>query len=71
MELTFFIKGTIAGFLLCAPIGPVGIWCLRRTVADGRMLGMVHLRWVNRITGVFVMAFGAILVILTLMGILI
>ncbi len=30
---------------------------------------MVHLRWVNQIAGLFVMAFGAILAILTLMGI--
>ncbi|MEJ2588591.1 MAG: LysE family transporter [Deltaproteobacteria bacterium] len=60
MELKFFIKGAIAGFLLCAPIGPVGIWCLRRTVADGRMVGLASYLGASTSDGIYcgVAAFG-------------
>jgi len=29
MELTFFIKGLILGFSVAAPVGPIGILCIR------------------------------------------
>jgi threonine/homoserine/homoserine lactone efflux protein len=39
MEIAFWLKGMVVGFVLCAPLGPVGILCLRRTVIDGRLAG--------------------------------
>lgn len=34
--MLFLLKGIIVGFLIAAPVGPVGILCIRRALADGR-----------------------------------
>lgn len=39
MENGFLLKGLAVGFVLCAPLGPVGILCLQRTMTDGRLSG--------------------------------
>jgi threonine/homoserine/homoserine lactone efflux protein len=39
MEIAFCLKGIAAGFVLCAPLGPVGLVCLQRTMAFGRREG--------------------------------
>src|SRR5512147_916819 len=39
MEL--FLQGLILGFSIAAPVGPIGVLCIRRTLADGRMSGLV------------------------------
>lgn len=38
--LQFFAKGLIVGFVICAPMGPIGLLCARRTLLDGRVAGM-------------------------------
>ena len=35
MELGFFIKGVAIGFSIAAPVGPIGVLCIRRSLADG------------------------------------
>lgn len=35
-----FIKGMLLGFFLAAPIGPIGILCIRRTLAAGFFVGL-------------------------------
>jgi threonine/homoserine/homoserine lactone efflux protein len=35
------IQGIIIGFSVAAPIGPIGVLCIRRTLAEGRVLGLV------------------------------
>jgi threonine/homoserine/homoserine lactone efflux protein len=40
MSLIFFIKGTIIGFLIAAPVGPIGIKCIRKTLQFGRWSGL-------------------------------
>ncbi len=35
-----FLKGIIAGFLIAAPVGPIGILCIRRTLAGSYILGL-------------------------------
>jgi len=40
VESNFFIKGLIAGFLICAPFGPIGLLCVRRTLMDGKLAGV-------------------------------
>jgi threonine/homoserine/homoserine lactone efflux protein len=35
------VKGTAAGIAIAAPVGPVGVLCVRRTLASGRLAGMV------------------------------
>lgn len=40
MELSFLIKGLIIGFSIAAPVGPIGILCIQRTMAKGRIAGL-------------------------------
>ncbi len=35
------LKGILAGFAVAAPIGPVGLLCIRRSIIDGRLAGFV------------------------------
>ncbi len=37
----FFVKGLIVGFLIAAPVGPVAVMCIHRTLAHGRVAGIV------------------------------
>jgi threonine/homoserine/homoserine lactone efflux protein len=37
--LNFLLKGFIIGFAIAAPVGPIGILCIRRTLANGRLPG--------------------------------
>ena len=39
MELSVFLRGLAIGFGIAAPVGPIGILCIRRTLADGRAVG--------------------------------
>ncbi len=32
-------RGLIIGFSIAAPVGPIGVLCIRRTLADGRAVG--------------------------------
>jgi threonine/homoserine/homoserine lactone efflux protein len=41
MELTFFLKGIAIGFLMAIPIGPIGIMCIRKTLTEGRLSGLI------------------------------
>lgn len=35
------IQGIILGFSIAAPVGPIGLLCIRRSLAHGRMSGLV------------------------------
>jgi threonine/homoserine/homoserine lactone efflux protein len=41
MEVNLFLRGLGIGFCIAAPVGPIGVLCIRRTLADGRMAGLV------------------------------
>jgi len=41
MEFDLIVKGIVLGFSIAAPVGPIGILCIRRTLADGRLHGIV------------------------------
>jgi threonine/homoserine/homoserine lactone efflux protein len=41
IDLLFFFKGLLIGFSIAAPVGPIGVLCIRRTVAYGRRSGLV------------------------------
>ncbi|MBV8882450.1 MAG: LysE family transporter [Chroococcidiopsidaceae cyanobacterium CP_BM_RX_35] len=41
MNLSFLLQGTIIGFSIAAPVGPIGLLCIRRTLAEGRSAGLV------------------------------
>jgi len=40
-ELSVFIRGLIIGFSIAAPVGPIGVLCIRRTLAEGRLAGFL------------------------------
>jgi threonine/homoserine/homoserine lactone efflux protein len=40
MTLAFLLKGAIIGFSLAAPVGPIGLLCIRRSLAEGRLVGL-------------------------------
>lgn len=37
----FFLKGLLIGFSIAAPVGPIGLLCIQRTMAYGRESGLV------------------------------
>lgn len=39
--LLYFLKGIAAGFVVAAPVGPVGVLCVRRTLVRGAVSGGV------------------------------
>jgi threonine/homoserine/homoserine lactone efflux protein len=39
--MLFLLKGLAIGFAIAAPVGPIGVLCVRRTFADGRAAGFV------------------------------
>ena len=41
MNLTILLKGIILGFSIAAPVGPIGVLCIRRTLAHGRLTGFL------------------------------
>lgn len=36
-----FLRGILIGFAIAAPVGPIGVLCIRRTLAYGRLSGFV------------------------------
>ncbi len=41
LDFSFILKGLIIGFSIAAPVGPIGVLCIRRTLAEGRAYGFV------------------------------
>ena len=41
MDLAFLFKGLVIGFSIAAPVGPISVLCIRRTLAKGRLSGIV------------------------------
>lgn len=40
MLTDLFLKGLIVGFLIAAPVGPINVLCVRRTLVHGRLAGI-------------------------------
>ena len=38
--LGIFLRGFAIGLSIAAPVGPIGVLCIRRTLADGRRVGL-------------------------------
>ena len=41
MQSSLFLHGLMIGFILAAPVGPVGILCIRRALSDGRIAAFI------------------------------
>ena len=70
MDISFFLKGLAIGFSIAAPVGPIGVLCIRRTLADGRAAGLASGLGAATADGVYgcVAGFGLTFVSNTLIG---
>lgn len=41
MSASFLWRGLLIGFSIAAPVGPIGVLCIRRTLADGWAVGLL------------------------------
>jgi threonine/homoserine/homoserine lactone efflux protein len=41
VDWSFFPRGLLIGFAVAAPVGAIGVLCIRRTLAEGRRVGFV------------------------------
>jgi threonine/homoserine/homoserine lactone efflux protein len=41
MLFVFFLKGIAVGLVIAVPVGPVGVVCIRRTIFEGRLFGLL------------------------------
>ena len=41
MDPGLFFRGLVIGFSIAAPVGPIGILCIRRTLSEGRVSGFL------------------------------
>jgi threonine/homoserine/homoserine lactone efflux protein len=41
MDISFFVRGIIIGFAIAAPVGPIGLLCIQRTLNRGTSFGFV------------------------------
>lgn len=39
--MLFLIKGIVLGLSIAAPVGPIGVLCIRRTLANGMVIGFI------------------------------
>jgi threonine/homoserine/homoserine lactone efflux protein len=39
--MEFLLKGGVLGFSIAAPVGPIGVLCIRRSIAEGRVMGFL------------------------------
>ena len=41
MDIIFFLRGLVIGLSIAAPVGPIGVLCIRRTLTEGRRIGLL------------------------------
>src|SRR5215213_809959 len=41
MDTTLLLRGVVLGFTIAAAVGPISLLCIRRTLAEGRAVGLV------------------------------
>lgn len=41
MDISLLLKGLVIGFSIAAPVGPIGVLCIRRTLVQGRLYGFI------------------------------
>ncbi len=57
-HITFFFKGLLSGLFLCAPLGPIGILCVKRTLADGKLAGFLSVLGASTVDAIYCMVAG-------------
>ncbi len=41
LDFSLLFRGFLIGFSIAAPVGPIGVLCIRRTLAEGRLYGLL------------------------------
>jgi len=41
LSIDLLWKGALIGFAIAAPVGPIGLLCIKRTLSDGRLAGFI------------------------------
>jgi threonine/homoserine/homoserine lactone efflux protein len=41
MDIAYLLNGFVIGISIAAPVGPISVLCIRRTLAEGRLFGIV------------------------------
>jgi threonine/homoserine/homoserine lactone efflux protein len=41
MNISLFLRSILIGFSIAAPVGPIGILCIRRSLMEGRLIGLI------------------------------
>jgi len=41
LDPSIFLRGLLIGFSIAAPVGPIGVLCIRRTLTEGRLAGFL------------------------------
>src|SRR4030066_1694169 len=41
MDMIYFYRGLVIGFSIAAPVGPIGVLCIKRTLSSGRVIGLL------------------------------
>jgi threonine/homoserine/homoserine lactone efflux protein len=41
MDISYLFRGLVIGLSIAAPVGPIGVLCIRRTLAEGRITGLI------------------------------
>ena len=41
MLLIILLKGIFIGFAMAVPVGPIGIMCIRKTLTEGKLRGLI------------------------------
>ena len=57
-HITFFFKGLMTGLFLCAPFGPIGIICVRRTIAHGKLVGLLSVLGASTVDALYCVVAG-------------
>jgi threonine/homoserine/homoserine lactone efflux protein len=39
--MNFLARGFLLGFIIAAPVGPIGVLCIKRTLTSGRLIGFI------------------------------
>ncbi len=62
MEIDFLFKGLAIGFSIAAPVGPISLLCLRRSLAHGRAAGLASGMGAATADGIYgaIAAFGLV-----------
>lgn len=70
MDFSMLLRGLVLGFSIAAPVGPIGLLCIKRTLTQGRMHGLVSGLGAAAADGIYgaLGAFGVSTVIGTLTG---